>query len=479
MLKKVFTYILLLFSCHIYVQGQQILTLQECIRIALENNLNVKKSELNVESSKINLTQNKAQKYPSFNVGGNYGYNWGRGIDPTTNQFIDQQINFNGLSGSMSLPIISGFSINNQIKSEKLNLEASQYDLEKVKNDIALNTALIYLNIIFNKELLENAKFQLMSSKEQMSRIEMLVEMGSRPLSAKLQLVSQVATDEVNVINAENTLELAFLDLKQVLLLPPVDQIDIVIPSFDLESFELETNTIQGIYEIALKNQPEIKSAELRVKSSKNILNSVKGNLYPSLNLSGGFNTNYSERFSERFVEDGTFSVTGTSLSPYVTSSGEAVFLQNIQPGGNVEKYGIFDQYSDNLSRNLSINLRIPIINGLSTRSQIQQSKLNVQQAEIAEQEQKNQLYQTIESSYRNMVAAQKTFLASKKQVEALEETFRAVENQYNIGSSNFTDYQIARYNLFQAQRDLSRAKYDFIFKQKVLDFYLGRPIIL
>ena len=429
-------------------QEKRVLSLKECIEIAVDNNLSVQRSELDLQGAEVNLMQAQAQRYPTLSANGNYGYNWGRGIDPTTNRFTTQRINFNGVGVSSNLSLISGLQTTNSIKKSKLDREASEYDLRKSINDISLNTALNYLNVIFNKELLENAKFQLQSGQQQLERTKKLVQSGALPLSNELQLISQVATNEVNLINAENNLDLALLALKQSLLLPPGQEIDIEIPAIEIDQAEIENSSIIDVYESALVNQPEIQSANLRVQSASVGLDVSRGGMFPTLNLNGSMNTNYSDAFKQLNL---------TTLQRETTP--------------------LSTQYDNNLSRRLILGLSIPIMNGFRIRSDIQRSMISVQEAEIAATEERNKLYQTIESSYRNAVAAAKTFTASQKQVTSLEETLRAVENQYNNGAANFTDYQVASNNLFQAKTDLSRAKYDFIFKQKLLEFYQGKPL--
>ncbi len=465
---------LLCFS--VLAQDKRLLTLEECINIAIENNLSVKRSELNLQSSQVDLLQAQAQRYPSVNLNGNFGYNWGRGIDPTTNQFTNQRINFNGVNGNASMPIINGLQVQNSINQNKLAANASQFDLQRSINDVSLSTALNYLNVILNKELYENAKFQLESSKQQLERTKLLVESGALPLANELQLESQTATNEVNLINALNNLDLALLTLKQGLLLPPGDNIDVVIPEIEVNQSAIENSSIIDIYETALANQPEIKSAELRVESAEKGLDVSKGGIYPSLSLSGGFSTNYSDAFQDVSVISAT--PTGETLPTTLElADGTPVFEQEFDVELQSETVPLSTQYDNNLSSQLSLNLRVPVFNGFQTRSQIQRSKIALQQAKINSTEQKNILYQTIESAYRNALAASRTYTASQKQVESLEETYRAVENQYNNGAANFTDYQVAQNNLFQAQSDLSRSKYDFIFRQKILDFYLGNPL--
>jgi outer membrane protein len=459
-----------------FSQEKRVLSLEECIEIAVKNNLNVKRSELNLQTSEVNLEQSRASRYPTLNASGNYGFNWGRGIDPTTNQFIDQRINFNSIGASTNMPLIQGLQITNGIKQDKLSLEASKKDLEKAENDISLNTAQFYLVVIFNKELRDNAQFQLESSQQQLDRTIKLVESGALPLANKLQLESQVATNEVNLVNAQNNLDLALLDLKQALLLPPGQEVDVIIPDITIDQAEIESNSIAELYNEALANMPEIQSAALRVESADVGVDVAKGGIYPTLTLSGSLDTRYSDAQKNISVLSAT--PTGTEPTFLVTqNTNEPIVEQQYDFELAEETVPLSTQYDNNFSRGLSVNLRIPIFNGFNTRSQIQRSKITLQQAEINEQEQQNILYQTIESSYRNAMAAAKTYTASQKQVTSLEETFRAVENQYNNGAANFTDYQVASNNLFQARTDLSRAKYDFIFKQKVLEFYQGKPL--
>lgn len=475
MKETVLTAILILLSVFSVAQEKRILSLQECIDIAVENNLSVKRSELNLQSAEANLLQATGSRYPSVNLSGNYGYNWGRSIDPTTNQFVTEQTNFNGVVGDVSMPVINGFQITNTIKQRKVDKAASEYDLKNTINDISLNIALSYLNVIFTRELLENARFQLASSQQQLERTKKLVQSGALPVSNELQLSSQVATGEVNQVTAQNDMDLALLKLKQSMLLPPGQDIDIAIPELAIDQAEIASKNIQELYEVALSNRPEIQSADLRVKSATIGVDISKGGMYPTLGLSGSFSTTYSDAFK-------SFNATGPAVitaepTQLQTSSGEAVLLNKLVAPGKLETTPIFQQYSNNLGKRLALSLNVPIFNGFRTRTSIQQSKIALQQAEIVATEQRNALYQVIESSYRNALAAAKTFAASQKQVASLEETFRAVENQYNNGAANYTDYQIAANNLFQAKTDLSRAKYDFVFKQKILAFYQGEPL--
>lgn len=463
--------------------GQQdsvrVLDLQECISIAIANNLSVKRSQLQQEGAAVDLRQAQAGRLPNLNVGGGYGFNWGRSIDPTTNQFISQQINFTGLNGNSNMTLFNWFRITNTIKQSRLGLESAEYDVERAKNDISLNIITFYLNVIFNRELLENAEYQLQSSQEQLDRTKKLVAGGALPRTSELELISQVATSEVNLVNAENNLNLALLSLKQAMLIPAGQQIDILVPDLELNaSAELKVSSDE-VFEAAIQAMPEIQSAMLQVQAAAMGVKVAEAGYSPSLTLNGSFSTNYSDAADRaRPIFDGT--VTTTTPIGYVEGSPSQTVVADItQPNvvGEDPDFNMGEQFRENLSNQLSLNLSVPIFNRLSASSNVQRAKISLQQAEITVIEQKNQLRQTIETAYNDAYAAAKTYAASQRQVEALEETFRSIENQYNLGAANFTDYQVASNNLFQAKSDLVRAKFDFIFKKKILDFYQGKPL--
>jgi len=458
-------------------QERKVLTLQECIEIALKSNLNVQRSELNLKTAEINLMQANAQRYPTFNMNGSYGFNWGRSIDPNSNLFVNQRINTAAVGASGRLPLLQGFQISNGIKQSKTDLLASDFDLQRAKNDISINVASFFLTVILNKELLENAKFQLESSKKQLEQTKKLVASGALPVSNELQLESQVATNEVTLINNQNNLDLSLLDLKQALLLPPGVEVDVAAPEIDVLSTEVEGIDSYEVYKYALSSQPEIKAADARVKSAALALQAAKGSLYPSLSLNGNINTNYSDAVDQIFIFDGGDPTIRRDPTNFETSDGTPVIKRTEIPSGEIQDYGVMDQWDDNLRYSVSLGLFIPILNGFSNRAVMQQAKINVQQSELNAKDQRNILYQTVENAYRSTFAASRTYKASEKRVTALRETYRTVENQYNNGTANFTDYQVAANNLFQAQTDLSRARYDLIFRRKILDFYLGKPL--
>ena len=451
-------------------------TLRECVDYALGNNLTVKRSELSLELSSIDKRQAKLALLPSANGFTSYGYNWGRGIDPVTNQFISSQRNGYtsvGLSGDVD--IFNGFRLQNTIKQASTEVEASEQDLARTRNDVTLNVISLFVNVVFNQELLENARSQLASSEQQLERTRRLVAAGSLPRSNELNLEAQVATNELNVINQENALNLSLLQLQQALQIPARDDFRVAIPDVSTEDLVLD-QTRDEIFDVAKGTMPEIKSARLRIESSYYSVKAARGNLYPRLGLSGSINSNYSSASETRFVPDGGFKLDPIPTNFFV--DGTNVPIYGLEPSGSFQEiYGFNDQLKDNLYKSVSLTLSIPIFNNFTARSNVQRAMISNEQAKINAREVENTLRQNVETSYNNAIAASKSYSASLRQVDAREEAFRMAKQRFDIGAANYVEYQLAENDLFQARSDLSRAKYEFIFRKKVLDFYLGNSL--
>lgn len=447
-------------------------TLREIIDYAIAHNLTVKRSTYAVETGEINYRQSKAVMLPSLNASGSQGYNWGRNIDPTTNVFTEERIESANISANSSLLLWNGFRLFYSMKQNDVELDALNQDMIKARNDVILNVITLYLNVVFNKELYAVAQFQLKSSQEQWARTKRLSDAGSVPLGDVLNLDAQVATNEVNVIQQENSLNLSLLQLKQALQLPSSTPMDVELPQIDVEN-ELVTKSAEEIFEIATMSMPEIKAAELRKKSASYFLRSTKGSLYPRLSLNASYSSVYSDQRTQIDL-DGPTTIQSVPVG-YVGGSMDPVFRDVSVPTTYVPSY--INQFQDNRGRSLGFSLQIPIFNGLSTRSAIQRAAINRDIADINLIETKNSLRQIVETAYNSAQAAIKTYQSTEKQVRARDEAFRMTKQRYDLGAVNFVDYQIAENNLFQAQSDLLRAKYDFIFRKKVLDFYQGLPL--
>jgi len=460
-------------------QEKKVWTLTECIDYALQNSLTVKRSLLTVETSEVNRNQAKLQMLPTLNGGSSFGYNWGRNIDPTTNLFITQRINSFNLNASTSLLLFNGFRLYNSYKQSSLDNDAASEDFTKAKNDVILNVITLYTSVIFNKELLQNAESQLLTTTQQLDQTRKLSNAGSVPIGNVLDLEAQQATNELNQIQRENTLDISILQLKQALQLPASTEMDIEVPQIDVGTELVMTETAEQIYDAAYEYLPQVKSARIRLQSSLLNVKSSRGSLYPRLSINGNLFSNYSSAADRaRFIADGGSPIIQAVPIGYVQGSNVTVFRDTSVPSGTtVEGYGINNQIGDNIARSASLSLQIPIFNGYQTRAVVQRSMISNQSATIDLKDAENQLRQLVETAYNDANAASKTYQSALKQVKARREAFRMSNQRFDLGAVNFVEYQTAENALFQAESDLVRAKYDFIFKKKVLDFYQGKPI--
>lgn len=449
-------------------------SLKQCIDYALANSLSVKRSTYNVETSKVDLREAELSRLPSVNASASYGASWGRGLDPVTNNFVTQEITSSNIAAQGSLPLFNGLRIHSNIKRFEKSYAASEQDLAKAKNDIIINVATLFINVVFSKELVENAKLQLASSQQQYERTKKQVAAGALARSEELNLDAQVATNEVNLVQQENALALAILQLKQALQIPASQALDVEIPQLEPEDLLLDQSR-DDVYNIARQVMPEIKAAALKIESSDYAVKAARGNLYPRLNLVGTINTNYSSIVSPQFVADGTVYVTDRVIG-YLNGDPASPIL-GIAPNGTTEKYPAMDQFQDNVYRTLAFQLNIPIFNSYSSRANLRRSVIQRQLAQVNADEAANILRQDVETAYNNALAASKSYNANTRQVQSREEAFRMTNQRYANGAVNYVEYQVAENDLFRAKSDLLRAKYEFIFRKKVLDLYQGKPI--
>jgi len=419
------------------------LSLQEAVDIAVENNLTLKRSQLNQLNNEAALVEARGQRLPSFSASASGRFNWGRSINPVTNLFEARRIGNINVSANSNVPIFAGNQINNAVQQAKVNVEVGRYNVEATQNDITLNVINLFVNVVFAKEQLNVAESQLETSSTQLARTSSLVAAGSLPLSEKLDMEAQRATSELELINARNNLRLAKLNLSQQLLIPFSEDFDVSVPDLEVEDYPLDNVNANEIYAIATGTMPQIKAAELSLESADYGVKIAKGAFYPTLGLGGNLFSNY--------VDQASF--------------------------GNPESFNT--QISNNLSQALGLNLSIPIFSNFRNKAGLQRARVQRSLSEVQSLEVKNQLRQDIETSYTNAYAARQSYQASLTRVASLEEAFRMAQQRFDVGALNSVDFQVAQNNLFSAQADLLNAKYEYIFRVKVLDFYLGKPITL
>lgn len=451
----------------------QVWTLEQCIDYALKNNIQIQQSELNTELSEVNLLQSKANLLPSLNGNASHSYNYGRTIDRFTNQFATKQVISQNLSLSSDITVFSGFQNINTIKENRYNYIASKYDVDKMKNDMSLNIASAYLQILFNIELLTNASNQMAIINAQVSRTKKLVEAGSTAKGTLLDIEAQAALEELNVTNAQSQLDISYLLLAQLLNLPTAEGFSIVKPDLTVANEGLLTSTPAQIFTIAVGNLPEIKSAEYKVKSADKGVDAAWGGISPRLAFSASYGTGYSGA-SQRITTPPVFQ--GFSPDGRVTTSGDTVLAPLFSSPG-YEKIPFSDQYKDNVNKSFGFYLTVPIFNRLQTKSSIDRARIQKLNADLTVESSKLQLQKNIQQAYADANASLKKYNATQKALDAMQESFRYTEQKFNVGMVNTNDYNDAKNKLIKTQSDLLQAKYEYVFKTKVLDFYQGKPL--
>jgi outer membrane protein len=470
------------FALCFQAQAQQKYSLQQCISTALENNLQIKQGQLQIQVNQNNLDQSRYQRYPNLNFNGSQGIQSGRNIDPFTNQFVEKSVNFSQFGLNTGVTLFNGFQQKNTIKQNELNAIASQKDFESSKNTLSVNVANAYLTVLNNEEQLDNTRRQVAASLLQLERTTKLVKAGSLAQTTQYDIQAQVANDELAVVNAQNSVEIAKLTLKQLMNLPANEQVDIVRIQLQDPSLNPYDATIEQVYNAALKYLPDMEAAQLRIESAKTGVEIVKGTKMPTISLNGGLSSSYSSAApSERFVGDGgnMTTIDVPSQTRYVQYAGIQVpVIERITvPSGSLQSFGYFSQLNFNRNTNVSIGLRMPIFNGYQVKYRTANAQIQQKNVEFQSQIIRNQIRQNVEQAYYTMLNAAKRFQATSNQVQSLELAFKAAESRFNAGAINSLDYNIAKTNLDRARGNLIQSKYDYVFRTKILDFYQNKPL--
>jgi outer membrane protein len=415
-------------------------SLAECIDRALMENTSVNQRKLANSVSELTLEQSKATRIPTLSGSTSQGFNFGRSLDPYTNTYFAQNIASNNFSLSSSLNLFTGFQTINTIKKNELDLKAGTLDLEKTKKDVTLNVTLAYLNILFAFEQLENARSQVESTQSQVDKTQILVNSGTLPIGNLYTVQSQLATDKYTQVNAENQLSISKVNLMQLMELPVDPAFDIIRP--DLSNIDVKAaieTAPDSIYSKALQVQPDVASSEIKVASAETNLKISKAGQYPRLSLSTGISSAYSDQRKRTFEQ----------------------------------------QLADNMSQSVRLNLSIPIFNQKQVSTGVQKSQINVYTSQLNALDTRNQLRKSIEQAYNDMVAAQHNYDAVQNQLISTETSYNDSKRKYELGMITATDYLIAKNNYSNALTNLIRAKYNYLFMNKILDFYQGNSIEL
>lgn len=424
-------------------KAQERWSLRRCIDYAIEHNINIRRTANAVEQSAVEANTAKWARLPNLNGSAGQSWNWGRTQTAVKNEdtgdystvYVNTNSQGSNLNLSTSIPLFTGLQIPNQYALAKLNLKAATADLAKAQEDIAINVASAYLQVLFNQELQQVAESQVELSLQQQARITRLADMGKASMAEVAEAKARVAQDQMTAVQARNNYELALLDLSQLIELESPE--GFLLESPDV-SFALQQLTPPDeIYQTALAQKPAIQAAEYRLEGSKHSIRIAQSAYYPQLNLNGSLGTNYYSTINRTFRQ----------------------------------------QMGDNFSKYVGLSLSVPIFNRFSTRNRVRSARLQRDNYELQLTETKKTLYKEIQQAWYNAVAAESKYSSSHTAAEAGAESFRLMSEKYENGKANAVEYNEAKQNLMRAQSDELQAKYEYLFRSKILDFYKGESI--
>ncbi len=469
------------FTGKLFSQDSQEWSLEQCINYALENNIDIKKQILNIDYQEKLLLQSKLGILPNFNGYASFGYNLGQNVDRYTNQFAggDNRVASNNLALQGDLNLFNGLQQLKTIQRNLLNLQAAQSDADYYRDEISILVATEYLQTLYYLEFVAIAKNQLEITNQTVDRTGKLVDAGTLAKGDLLIIEAQQASEELSLVNAENNLALSYLNLTQLLELPTPQGFEIETPELGLID-QPDIFTPEQIYTIAIDNRPEIKSAETRMESSAKDLGIARGTYYPSLSLNYSVGSGYSGANYDFDYDNPT--VSGESVSGYWYTDDpdnplKEVYTPNLSYPSELKKYGT--QLDENFNQSVFLNLRVPIFNGWASRTSVAQAKIGIEDAKLSLQSAKRDLYKIIQQAYNDAIAASNKHKAANKKVNATSEAFKYAEQKFEVGLINSVEYNDSKKEYNNALAELTQAKYDFVFRMTVIDFYMGKPLTL
>ncbi|MBL7814889.1 MAG: TolC family protein [Saprospiraceae bacterium] len=463
------------------MSAQEVWSLEKCILTAQENNRTIKQSQIAVKNTQLTNKQDRYSQYPTVNASSNLGFNFGRSVNPATYQFENINTRYNGINLSAGVMLYNGGRIQNQIKQSSIDIQAAQADLEQTAQNISLQVAQAFLQILLNEEQLSNAKKRAQTTLSQLDRVERQIKVGSLAPNARYDLAAQAARDEQSIVTAANNVELSYLTLKNLLELAPDKDMKIEAPSVVVPSdVNPDAYSFKMIYNQALGNQPQIRAGESRIKSAEVGVKIAEAALLPSLSMNANLNTNFSSTIKD-FTKATKTNVPYT-LSGNATIGGQTVpvsFTTNQEVLTDAPKKPYFSQIGDNFGQGLGLNLQIPIWDGYQRRTTIERQQLNVDNQVIALERTKQQLKSDVQNAIASSRAARKQYEAAQKTFDAQKAAFDATEKRFQIGAANGFEFTQARNQLDTAERDVVVAKYDYLFRLKIVEFYEGKKLTL
>ena len=446
------------------------LTLKQCVEAAINNNLSVRQSDLQVQAGLVNLHQSRANLLPDLTGNLSHGISRGRSIDPFTNGYINQQLSSGSYSLGSGVVLFNGFQLKNLIKQNALTYEADKMDLQQTKDNLTLNVILAYLQILNNKEQLEQSQKQAEVSRRQVERLNIMNESGAIAPAELYDLKGQLANDELAIVNNQNALNSARLLLAQLMNVKYNSNADVEQMSADTLNVGYHNNPA-SLYDVSVKQLAIVKAAELRRQSAQKSVMVARGYYYPVVDLSGSFNTNYSNA-ATRSIALGSAEVTSND---YVNVGGSKLPVMTTQTNYTSQKISYGDQFNNNYNTQVYLSVRIPILNRFTAKNRVALAKIDLKIAEATAETVKTQLSQNIEQAYFNMTASLEKYRTLQQQVSDFSESFKTAEVRFNAGAINQVDYLVAKNNVDRATANLISTKYDYLFRIKILDYYQNK----
>ena len=454
-MKKILLVLFLVIFGVITIAQDKTWTLQECITHAIDNNIVIKQQELQTYFQENTFKQSKFALYPSLNGTAGQNFSFGRALDETTYQFTENNnVVSNSFYAGANVTLFNGLQNLNTIKKNRYNLDASLLDLQSIKDDIAINVALAYLQILLNKELVAVTANQLTTTRAQIEKTRKMVDAGSLPRGNLLEIEAQAAREELQLIDMQNLLDISYLNIVQLLELETTQDFEISVPDISIDEQVVATDDVYEIYGTAESIRPEIKSAELRLRGAETDLLIARGGRSPRLSLATTFSTGYSD-IRRKIL--GTDPLTGPVYGDYPFA----------------------EQLNDNINYGVGFTLSIPVFNGWQVNTNINNNRINIDNYRYTLEDSRKRLFKTIQQAFADAEASLKSYNASEKAVESMVESFRYTEQKFNVGMVTPVEYNAAKSLLLNAQSELAQSKYTYIFKTKVLDFYRGIPLSL
>ena len=462
-----YTSVAAIFCTSFYAKGQT-LTLQDCVELALEKNITIKQSELDIANAELDKSSAFGNFLPNINAQTSHSWNIGLNQNITTGLLENLTTQFTSMGVNMGVDLYNGLQNVKRLHRANLSLLAQQYNLANIIDNTSLLVANSYLQVMFNREFLEVQKSQLEVSLKQLNRTKALIKAGVLTVRDVFELEATIASQEQAVVQAENNLRLTKINLAQLLLITDYENFDIAVEKFDAPLPEILDKDPKVIFEEALTNRNDIKLSVTNLEISKTDIEIAKTSLQPSLSAFYSYSTRIS--YSDRLTGTGVFNQFPIGT---VASTGQEVVRQ-LEETRVIGPNSFADQFKMNDGHNFGIALNIPILNGFAARNSVKRSKVNLMRSENQFEQQKLNLESTVNQAYNDAKGAYKFYNAAQKTVIARNDAFNDATKRYDAGIMNSFEYTQIKQRYEASVSDELRAKFDYVFKLKVLEFYFG-----